>query len=113
MSHNESTLKLSLQAGSNASTIALALSAWNVLLHTKETPSGPLGDWTMGAWLDIGKDPKQNLHPNAIQDICAWSRVQRKIAGTFRESGMARQLIVVSAAIFPRCANKVIPSSLP
>src|SRR5438105_1791399 len=60
-SHNESTLKLSLQAGSNASTIALVLSAWNGLLQTEEPHGGPLGDWTMAAWLDIGTDLKQNL----------------------------------------------------
>ncbi len=69
VSHNDSTLKLSLQAGAAASTNPLALSTWNKLLRTAESPGGPLGDWTLTAWLDTGGGLKERLDPNAIQDI--------------------------------------------
>lgn len=68
-SYNESTMKLSLQAGTNASNNPLALSTWNELLQTAESPGGSLGEWTLTAWLDIGGGLKERLEPNAIQDI--------------------------------------------
>lgn len=69
VSHNESTLQLSLQAGTAASNTPATLSAWNGLLRTAESSGGSLGNWTLTAWLDAGGGVKQRLEPNAIQDI--------------------------------------------
>lgn len=66
-SHNDSTFKLSLQAGSARSNTSLELSMWNELL-TATFPGGLLGSWTLAAWLDAD-DVTQHLEPNAIQDI--------------------------------------------
>ena len=68
VSHNDSTLQLSLQAGA-AATVPLTLSTWNELLRTAESPGGSPGDWTLTAWLDTGGGLKERLDPNAIQDI--------------------------------------------
>ena len=69
VSHNDSTLKLALQAGMAASTHPLALSTWNELLRTAESAGGLPGDWTLTAWLDIGGGVHEHLDPNSIQDI--------------------------------------------
>ena len=68
VSHNDSTMQLSLQAG-EAATVPLTLSTWNELLRTAESPGGSPGDWTLTAWLDAGGGVTQHLDPNAIQDM--------------------------------------------
>lgn len=69
VSHNDSTLKLSLQAGTAASNNWLTLSTWSELLRTAESPGGELGNWTLTAWLDAGGGVNQRVEPDAIQDI--------------------------------------------
>jgi receptor-binding and translocation channel-forming TcA subunit of Tc toxin/ABC toxin-like protein/neuraminidase-like protein len=72
ISHSDSTLKLSLQSGTEASDIPLTLSTWSELLRTDESPGGSLGNWTLTAWLgdeDDDDDVRHRLEPDAIQDI--------------------------------------------
>jgi hypothetical protein len=76
VSHNDSTLKLSLQAGPAASNNSdhendnsLRLSTWSELLRTGEFTGGSLGNWTLTAWLDAGGGVNQRVEPDAIQDI--------------------------------------------
>ena len=66
-SHNDSTLKLSLAAGSGASSTALPLAAVDGLLNAEKSPAGPLGAWTLTAWLDGA--PHMRLNRDGIQDI--------------------------------------------
>jgi Tc toxin complex TcA C-terminal TcB-binding domain/Neuraminidase-like domain/Putative peptidoglycan binding domain len=67
---NESTLKLSLEAGTNASANALTLSPWNGLLRATKSPAGELGDWTLIGWLEpVAGAPHERIDPNAIEDI--------------------------------------------
>jgi hypothetical protein len=66
--HNESTLQLSLKAGTAASADVLPLAPWNGLLRAAKTPAGQPGNWTLTAWLDMGGG-KARLDPSAIQDI--------------------------------------------
>ena len=66
-SYTDSTLKLSLKAGTAASMSPLDLVEWNDLLRGKMSPAGSLGNWTLTAWLD--GTPHQRLDQNAIQDI--------------------------------------------
>jgi hypothetical protein len=72
-SHNKSTLRLSLRAGAAASNDPLTLSEWNSLLRTAASPGGPLGDWTLTAWL-TADETEGRLDPNAIQDLLAVCR---------------------------------------
>jgi hypothetical protein len=67
--YNESTLKLSLQAGTTASNNPLNLASWNGLLRAAKSPAGHPGDWTLTAWLDAGTGEHQRLDPDAIEDI--------------------------------------------
>ena len=67
--YNESTLKLSLQAGTTASNNPLNLASWNGLLRAAKSPAGRPGDWTLTAWLDAGNAEHQRLDPDAIKDI--------------------------------------------
>jgi hypothetical protein len=69
VSHNDSTLKLSLQSGTAASNNPLTLSTWNGLLQADEISDGLLGNWTLTAWLADDSGVKRRLEPNAIQDI--------------------------------------------
>jgi hypothetical protein len=73
-SHNKSTLKLSLKTGAAASETPLAVSEWNELLRTAESPGGSPGNWTLTAWLDTGDGVAKRLDPDAIQDILAVCR---------------------------------------
>src|SRR5687767_2514286 len=50
-SDTQSTLKISLEPGSNPSTTALSLSPWHGLWRGEKATTGPLGEWTMAAWL--------------------------------------------------------------
>ena len=66
-SHNEATLKLAFEPGKRTSTAALDVEALSGLLHALKSPAGPLGDWTLTAWLD--GNPHLRLDPHAIQDV--------------------------------------------
>jgi hypothetical protein len=71
-SHNDATVKLSLTAGTVASSVALPLNASIGLLRAEllradKLPAGPLGDWTLTGWLD--GTPHMRLDADAIQDI--------------------------------------------
>src|SRR5207249_11401950 len=52
--HNDSTVKTSLQPGTVASTTSLKVTAWNVLLRAEKNPAGALGNWTLAVWLTTG-----------------------------------------------------------
>lgn len=70
--HNESTLKLSLEAGTAASNNPMNLAVWNGwngLLRAAKSPAGSPGEWTLTAWRDMGGGAHERLDPNAIQDI--------------------------------------------
>jgi hypothetical protein len=67
--HNESTLKFSLEAGSAASDTSLTLIPWNGLLRAAKSPAGSPGDWTLTAWLEPMAGACARLNPNAIEDI--------------------------------------------
>jgi Tc toxin complex TcA C-terminal TcB-binding domain/ABC toxin N-terminal region/Neuraminidase-like domain len=66
-SHNEATLKLAFEPGKRTSTAALNVEALSGLLHAVKSPAGPLGDWTLTAWLD--GNPHLRLDPHAIRDV--------------------------------------------
>jgi hypothetical protein len=70
--YNDSTLKLSLAAGTAASAAALPVGASSGLLRATKSPAGPPGDWTLTAWVD--GTPHMRLDPDAIQDILLVSR---------------------------------------
>jgi len=66
--YNESTLKLSLKAGTEPSEEELKnISSWNGLLRAK-SPGGELGDWTLAGW-ELADGTKKLIDPNAIEDI--------------------------------------------
>ncbi len=70
--HNESTLKLSLVAGKEASPKdVLKITPWSGLLKTEKTPSpaGSTGDRTLIASLQPFANVKKRLDANAIEDI--------------------------------------------
>jgi hypothetical protein len=67
--HNESTLKLSFEAGTNASDHALEIKPWNGLLRGAKSPGGELGNWTLTGWLIAGGSTHERIDPNAIEDI--------------------------------------------
>ncbi|HWQ70174.1 MAG TPA: neuraminidase-like domain-containing protein [Patescibacteria group bacterium] len=67
--HNESSLKLSLEAGTAASNNPINLAQWNGLLRAEKSPAGSPGDWTLTAWRDTGGGAHERLDPNAIHDI--------------------------------------------
>ena len=50
--HNESTLKLSLEAGDKVKELTLA--QWNGLLCAEKKSAGSPGNWTLTSWLDSG-----------------------------------------------------------
>jgi hypothetical protein len=64
----ETTLKLALAAGTDASDQALALAPWNGLLRAEWTGVGKPGDWTLTAWLDGGAG-HERLDPDALEDL--------------------------------------------
>ncbi len=66
-SHNDATLKLSLEAGRQASAAAMAVETVAGLLRTAKSPAGALGDWTLTAWLD--GSPHVHVDPEAIDDV--------------------------------------------
>ncbi len=75
--HNESRLKLSLEAGAAASNNPVSLAPWNGLLRAEKSPAGLAGAWTLTAWLDPGGGAHERLDPNAVQDIlvvCYYTR---------------------------------------
>jgi hypothetical protein len=49
---------------------------------------------------------------NQAERDLRWAKVQQKIAGTFRESGLGSPLFVASAVILRRCRSKDIPCCL-
>jgi peptidoglycan hydrolase-like protein with peptidoglycan-binding domain len=71
-SHNENTLKLTLEPEVNPSSNPdeLGLSPWNGLLRAVKAPNsdlgGKLGNWILTAWRDT--DPPR-MDPNAVEDI--------------------------------------------
>jgi len=68
--HNESTLKLSLEAGTDASANPEPLKSWNGLLRATKSSTGGLGNWTLTGWQQEPEDDKHNhIDPNAIEDI--------------------------------------------
>ena len=67
--YNESTLKLSLEAGTAASNNPLSISPWKGLLWAEKSPAGLPGDWTLTAWLEVVAGTHQRLDANAIEDI--------------------------------------------
>jgi hypothetical protein len=69
--HNESTVKLSLEAGTDASANPLEIKPWNGLLRTAtESPAGALGNWTLTGWLqEPGVNTHERIDPKAIEDI--------------------------------------------
>jgi hypothetical protein len=67
--HNESTLKLSLEAGDAVSNTELALAPWNGLLRAEKKPVGSPGNWTLTSWLGSAVAVHKPLDPDAIQDI--------------------------------------------
>jgi hypothetical protein len=74
--HNESTLKLSLQEGTAASDNpgALTLTWWGGLLRAERSTDSSPGDWTLSAWLKTGGGAHERLEPHALQDIMAVCR---------------------------------------
>jgi hypothetical protein len=66
--HNDTQLKLSLDAGATASGNLLALENWNGLLRAETVLVGAPGDWTLSAWLDQG-GAHARLDPNALVDL--------------------------------------------
>ena len=72
--YNANTLKVSLQPGTTAA-VALTLTPWNGLLRG-ERAAGPLGDWTLTGWRDIGNGTHLRVDPQAIEDVvivCAYT----------------------------------------
>jgi hypothetical protein len=72
--HNETTLKLSLEPGTIPSTNSLPLSPWNGLLRaTKSKPSEEdlageeLDNWILAGWLEHSTG--RRIHPDAIEDV--------------------------------------------
>ena len=53
-SHNEATVKLSMEAGATVSNNELTLVPWNGLFRAVKTPSSSPGNWTLTSWLDSG-----------------------------------------------------------
>jgi hypothetical protein len=81
-SHNESTVKMTLEAGDTAPTPTgaepadpediLAVTPWHGALRAGKAFSDPPGTWTLNAWLDDG----EHLDPAAVEDllvICSYS----------------------------------------
>jgi hypothetical protein len=67
--HNENSVKLSLELGTNPSDNALNITPWNGLLRAAPVV-GELGNWTLTGWLQPdGATSKQLINPNAIKDI--------------------------------------------
>jgi receptor-binding and translocation channel-forming TcA subunit of Tc toxin/ABC toxin-like protein/neuraminidase-like protein/putative peptidoglycan binding protein/virulence plasmid A protein len=66
---NESTLKLSLEAGTDRSNNPLTLAGWNGLLRAAKATAGHPGEWTLTIWLVTGDGLHQRLDPNALLDI--------------------------------------------
>jgi peptidoglycan hydrolase-like protein with peptidoglycan-binding domain len=67
--HNESTLKIALEAGTGSSDKNLDLNMWNGLLRaTKADLTAQLGPWTMTGWLHP-PSPGRRINPDAIEDI--------------------------------------------
>jgi hypothetical protein len=66
-SHNDSTLKLSLEPGVAKSPTALQLAEVAGLLRAEKSPGGALGPWTLTGWLD--GTPHLRIGPEATQDI--------------------------------------------
>jgi len=67
--HNESTLKLSLKAGTAASNNPLNIAPWKGLLQAGKSPAGAPGDWTLTAWLEPVAGTHKRLDANAIEDL--------------------------------------------
>jgi hypothetical protein len=66
--HNERTVKLSLEKGTAASAQALPISSWNGLLHAEKAGSGDPGDWTLTAWLE-STGVHSRLDAEAVEEI--------------------------------------------
>lgn len=69
--HNEGTLKITLEPGTVATPDAapIALTTWNGLLHAELAPTGDLGNWTLTAWLTSEDGARTRLAPGALEDI--------------------------------------------
>ena len=82
--HNENTLKLSLEPGTDPSANpleALPPSTWNGVLRATKLPegelTGELGDWTLTEWQELVEGGTYDrIDPNAIEDnlvVCHYS----------------------------------------
>ena len=72
---DQGMLSVSLQPGTAASTTPLSLNVWKDLLRADLETTGPLGDWTLAAWLSVD-GANTRLDPHAIEDIvvvCAYT----------------------------------------
>lgn len=69
---DEGELNISLQPGTAVSTMALTLNPWKGLVRADLDTTGPLGDWTLAAWRQIGGNTAHvRVDPAAIEDIVA------------------------------------------
>ncbi|HVE74606.1 MAG TPA: hypothetical protein VNA30_05890 [Mycobacteriales bacterium] len=66
-SHNDSTLRLSLEPGVANPPAALLVAEVEGLLRAEKSPGGALGTWTLTGWLD--GTPHLRIGAEAIQDI--------------------------------------------
>ena len=70
--HNESTLRFTLEAGDTAPDASnvqcddiLSLAPWNGLLRGEKSVAGQSGNWTINAWLNAG----DRLNEDALEDV--------------------------------------------
>lgn len=69
---DEGELNISLQPGTAVSTTALTLNTWKGLVRADLDTTGPLGDWTLAAWRQVGGNTAHvRVDPVAIEDIVA------------------------------------------
>jgi hypothetical protein len=64
--HNEGTVKVSLEMGESASESSLSLTSWNGVLRGQKAFSGEPGVWTFASWLD-GRAGR--IDPQAVGDM--------------------------------------------
>ncbi|WP_186764389.1 neuraminidase-like domain-containing protein [Pistricoccus aurantiacus] len=69
--HNEGTLKVTLEPGAVATPGAapIALTSWNGLLRADVPAGSAPGDWTMSAWLAPGGGARTRLSQGALEDV--------------------------------------------
>ena len=65
----DGALNVSIQPGTTASTTSLTMNMWNGLLRAAPETTGPLGDWTLAAWLEDAGGATAPIDPQSIEDI--------------------------------------------